>query len=76
MASLMWISLMLITTFLRLITKLRLGIPLLYTILMITVSSGWAAKYEAASIGILIGLLLLVGFSWLVTLIRKLRSVI
>ena len=60
---------------LRLLLKLRLGIPLLYTILMIAVFDEWAAAHDVLAVGILIALVAAVGLSWVVTLVRKVRTI-
>lgn len=54
--------------------KLRLSIPLLYIILMITVFRNWASANETLSVGILIGIVALCLISWIVSLVRTIRD--
>lgn len=61
---------------LRLALKLRLGVPLLYSILMLTVFHGWYQAHAALADGILFALVSLVALSWVVTLARKLAGVV
>lgn len=58
----------------QMLLKLRLGIPLLYTILMVTVFDAWAAAHNALTVGILIVMVATVVLSWIVTLIRKVKA--
>ena len=57
---------------LRLAIKLRLGIPLLYSVLMLT---GWYQAHAALADGILFVMAGLVALSWVVTLIRKIAGI-
>lgn len=61
---------------LRLALKLRLGIPLLYSILMLTVFHGWYQAHAALADGILFALAGLAALSWVVTLTQKLAVVV
>jgi len=61
---------------LRLAQKLRLGIPLLYSVLMLTVFHGWYQAHTALADGILFALVGLAALSWVVTAGRKLWDVI
>ena len=61
---------------LRLALKLRLGIPLLYSVLMLTVFHGWYQAHAALADGILFAMVSLVALSWVVTLVRKLAVVV
>lgn len=61
---------------LRLALKLRLGIPLLYIILMLTVFHGWYQAHAALADGILFAVAGLVALSWMVTLVRKIAVVV
>jgi len=61
---------------LRLALKLRLGIPLLYSILMLTIFHGWYQAHATLADGILFALTGLVGLSWVVTLAQKLAGVV
>lgn len=56
---------------LRLALKLRLGVPLLYSILMLTVFHGWYQAHAALADGILFAMVGIVALSWVVTLARK-----
>lgn len=60
---------------LRLAIKLRLGIPLLYSVLMLTVFHGWYQAHAALADGILFVMAGLVALSWVVTLIRKIAGI-
>ena len=53
--------------------KLRLGIPLLYTVLMCTVFLDWASANETLSVGILVALLGGVAISWIYTAVRAIK---
>ena len=57
---------------LRLALKLRLGVPLLYGILMLTIFHSWYQAHAALADGILFAMVGLVALSWLVTLARRL----
>lgn len=61
---------------LRLALKLRLGVPLLYSILMLTVFHGWYQAHAALADGILFAMAGLVALSWVVTLVRKLAVIV
>lgn len=75
MAALLKLFVTMVSLMLRVFIRLRLGIPLLYTILMITAFSSWAAANNALAVGILIALVAGVGISWLVTLVLKVKTV-
>ena len=57
---------------LRLALKLRLGIPLLYSLLMLTVFHGWYQAHAALADGILFAMVGIAALSWVVTLARHL----
>lgn len=57
---------------LRLAIKLRLGIPLLYSVLMLTVFHGWYQTHSTLGDGILFAMVGIAALSWMVTLVRKL----
>ena len=57
---------------LQLALKLRLGIPLLYSILMLTVFHSWYQAHAALADGILFAMVGIVILSWVVTLTRHL----
>lgn len=59
----------------QLLLKLRLGIPLLYITLMVTVFDEWAAAHNTLAVGILIAMVVAVGLRWVVTLVRRVRAV-
>lgn len=61
---------------LRLALKLRLGVPLLYCALMLTVFHGWYQAHAALADGILFAMAGLVALSWVATLVRKLAVVV
>lgn len=57
---------------LRLVLKLRLGNPLAYSILMLTVFHSWYQAHPALVDGILFAMAGVAVVSWVVTLIRRL----
>lgn len=59
----------------RLALKLRLGIPLLYSVLMLTVFHGWYQTHAALADGILFAMTGFVALSWVVTLVRKIAGI-
>ena len=61
---------------LQLALKLRLGIPLLYSILMLTVFHSWYQAHAALADGILFAMVGIVILSWVVTLTRRLRELL
>ena len=65
-------GLMLLPILFRLALKLRLGIPILYTLLMLTVFHGWYQAHAALADGIFFALIGLTALSWVVTLLRRL----
>lgn len=60
---------------LRLALRLRLGIPLLYSVLMLTVFHGWYQTNSAFADGILFTMIGLAALSWVITLGRKLAGI-
>ncbi len=60
---------------LRLMIRLRLGIPMLYVVLMLTVFHGWYQANAALADGIFFALVGLTALSWVVTAGRKLYDV-
>ena len=54
----------------RLALKLRLGIPMLYALLALTVFHGWYQAHTALADGIFFALVGLAALSWVVTLLR------
>lgn len=69
-----YIAIIFFSLVLRAAGKLRLTIPLLYIILLATVFNEWAAKNETLSIVIFGALMALVVASWVVTIVRTVRS--
>ena len=65
-------GLMLLPILFRLALKLRLGIPMLYAVLMLTAFHGWYQAHAALADGIFFGLVVLAALSWVVTLLRRL----
>ena len=65
-------GLMLLPILFRLALKLRLGIPILYTLLMLTVFHGWYQAHAALADGIFFALVGVAALFWLVTLLRRL----
>lgn len=55
----------------RLALRLRLGIPMLYALLALTVFHGWYQAHTALADGIFFALVGLAALSWVVTLVRK-----
>lgn len=70
------IGLAILPLLLRLALKLRLGIPLLYSVLMLTAFHGWYQANAALADGVLFALVGLTVLSWVVTAGRKLWDVI
>lgn len=66
------LGLMLLPILFRLALKLRLGIPLLYALLALTVFHGWYQAHTALADGIFFALVALAALSWVVTLLRRL----
>ena len=65
-------GLMLLPILFRLALKLRLGIPMLYAVLMLTAFHGWYQAHAALADGIFFALTGLAVLSWVVTLLRRL----
>ncbi len=61
---------------LRLALKLRLGLPLLYSLLMLTVFHGWYQAHAALADGILFAMVGIAALSWAVTLARRLWALL
>lgn len=60
----------------RLALKLRLGVPMLYALLMLTVFHGWYQAHTDLADGIFFALVGLATLSWVVTAARKIYEVI
>ena len=65
-------GLVLLPILFRLALKLRLGIPMLYTVLMLTAFHGWYQAHTALADGIFFAMIGLAALSWVVTLLRRL----
>ncbi len=65
-------GLMLLPILFRLVLKLRLGIPMLYAVLMLTAFHGWYQAHATLADGIFFALVGLAALSWVVTLLRRL----
>ena len=65
-------GLVLLPILFRLALKLRLGIPMLYAVLMLTVFHGWYQAHTALADGIFFAMAGLAALSWVVTLLRRL----
>lgn len=66
------IGLFLLPILFRLALKLRLGIPMLYAVLMLTVFHGWYQAHTALADGIFFAMVGIAALSWVVTLLRRL----
>ncbi len=66
------IGLFLLPILFRLALKLRLGVPMLYALLTLTVFHGWYQAHTALADGIFFAMVTLVALSWVVTLLRHL----
>lgn len=56
--------------------RLRLGTPLLYAVLALTVFHGWTQAHPALADGIFFALVGLAALSWVVTIARKIYDMI
>ena len=65
-------ALMLLPILFRLAMKLRLGVPMLYAVLMLTAFHGWYQAHAALADGIFFALIGLTALSWVVTMLRHL----
>ena len=70
------IAFALLPLLLRLALRLRLGIPLLYSVLMLTVFHSWYQAHTALGDGILFAMVGLAVLSWVVTLARKIAGAV
>lgn len=66
------IGLFLLPILLRLALKLRLGIPMLYAVLMLTAFHGWYQAHTTLADGIFFAMVIIAALSWVVTLLRRL----
>ena len=60
----------------RLALKLRLGVPMLYAVLMLTAFHGWYRANTTLADGIFFALIGLAALSWVVTLLRWLWGLV
>ena len=70
------IGLFLLSILFRLAIKLRLGIPMLYALLALTVFHSWYQSHTALGDGIFFALVGLAVLSWVVTLLRRLAGLV
>ena len=70
------VGLFLLPILFRLAVKLRLGIPMFYAVLMLTVFHGWYQAHTALADSIFFVLVGLTALSWVVTLLRRLWGVL
>ena len=70
------IGLFLLPILFRLALKLRLGIPMLYAVLMLTAFHGWYQAHIALADSIFFALVGVAVLSWVVTLLRRLWGVL
>ena len=70
------VGLFLLPILFRLAVKLRLGIPMLYAVLMLTVFHGWYQAHIALADSIYFALVGVAVLSWVVTLLRRLWGVL
>ena len=69
-------GLVLLPILFRLALKLRLGIPMLYAVLVLTAFHGWYQAHTALADGIFFALVALVALSWVVTLLRHIYELL
>ena len=69
-------GLMLLPILFRLALKLRLGIPMLYAVLMLTIFRGWYQTHTALADGIFFAMVGLAALSWVVTLLLRLWNLL
>ena len=69
-------GLCLLPLLLSLAIRLRLGIPLVYVLLMLTVFHSWYQTHTALADGILLAMVGVAALSWVVTLTRKAAEVL
>ena len=70
------VGLFLLPILFRLAVKLRLGIPMFYAVLMLTVFHGWYQAHIALADSVFFALVGLAALSWVVTLLRRLWGVL
>ena len=72
MLMILGIGLFLLPILFCLALKLRLGIPMLYALLSLTIFHSWYQAHTALADGIFFAMVALVALSWVVTLLRHL----
>lgn len=70
------IGLFLLPILFRLALKLRLGVPMLYALLALTVFHSWYQAHTALADGLFFALIGLAALSWVVTLLRRLWGIL
>lgn len=65
----------LLSLLLHLALKLQLGVPLLYSVLMLTVFHSWYQAHAALADGILFAMVDIAALSWVITLVRKIAGI-
>ena len=70
------IGLFLLPILFRLALKLRLGVPMLYAVLMLTVFHGWYQAHAALADGIFFAMVGIAALSWVVTLLRRISDLL
>ena len=68
------ISIWFLALLLRLVSLLRLTIPLGYTVVVSLCFGGWYHAHEALGDGIFFALLGVVVLSWVISIVRKIRA--
>ncbi len=76
MAAVLSLGLALLGGIIRLAQTLRLSVPMLYGVLVITLFRPWYLAHTALADGIFFVLVGLVALSWMVSLIRKVWEII
>ena len=70
------VGLSLLPILFRLVLKLRLGIPMLYAVLMLTVFHSWYQVHTALADDIFFALVGIAALSWVVTLLRHILDLL
>ena len=70
------IALFLLPILFRLALKLRLGIPMLYALLALTVFHSWYQAHTVLGDGIFLALIAVAALSWIVTLLRRFAGLV
>ena len=70
------IALFLLPILFRLALKLRLGIPMLYALLALTVFHSWYQAHTVLGDGIFLALIAVAALSWIVTLRRRFAGLV